>query len=341
MRVAGLAPVELPGIENVNVTEFVNGHMAYRAAMPRIMRHLGWDVESDEFAEIEEPDPDNHAERQRELIREIDEARRAKAAGSAAAGSSGKNRFIGMFKRGPKKKEWEKYVVERKGSGESASPNAADDAAGGSGGGSGSSRNSTVLFDIDAIRAELAGEQIDVKELESTLPPIKVDLSPDGKPAAQQDKKADAKKSEDSGRSESGAQSSATVAGHGDVSSPLSFDYDYDEDTDADPRYGTATSLPSSHPPAAAATATATAAATAPLAAMPNAWQSESDFDPARHADEQVEMTFSSSFDDRPAALQAPAAGRASARPDAAIDASFASGSDDGDLGTRPGTGGA
>lgn len=33
-----------------------------------------------------------------------------------------------------------------------------------------------VLFDIEAIKAELASEQIEVKQLESTLPPMKVSL---------------------------------------------------------------------------------------------------------------------------------------------------------------------
>lgn len=33
-----------------------------------------------------------------------------------------------------------------------------------------------VLFDIDAIRAELASEQIHVREIESTLPPMKLNL---------------------------------------------------------------------------------------------------------------------------------------------------------------------
>ena len=51
--------------------------MAYRTAMPKILRRIGWEVESDEFAEIEDPDPENHAARQRELIKEIDEARKA------------------------------------------------------------------------------------------------------------------------------------------------------------------------------------------------------------------------------------------------------------------------
>lgn len=56
MRVAGLAPVEdVPGLENMDVTELVDGHMAYRAAMPRLLRELGWSVVGDEFAEIEDP----------------------------------------------------------------------------------------------------------------------------------------------------------------------------------------------------------------------------------------------------------------------------------------------
>ncbi|OAX83706.1 hypothetical protein ACJ72_01927 [Emergomyces africanus] len=162
MRVAGLAPVEnVPGIENMDVTQFVNGHMAYRAAMPRLLRELGWEVESDEFTEIEDPDPDKHQERQRELIREIDEARRE------AEAKPDKVRF-GFFKRGKlaEKKGWETYDVDHK---DSSSRNSSD-----SGLGSSSDR---VLFDIDAIRAELASEQMEVKQLESTLPPIKLDLN--------------------------------------------------------------------------------------------------------------------------------------------------------------------
>lgn len=159
MRVAGLAPVEdIPGLENVDVTDLVNGHMAYRAAMPRLLREVGWEVESDEFTEIEDPDPDNHQERQRELIREIDDARRQ------AEEKPEKKRF-GFFKRGKlaEKKGWETYEADWK---DSASPASSEDP------------NSNVLFDIDAIRAELASEQMEVKQLESTLPPMKLDLNP-------------------------------------------------------------------------------------------------------------------------------------------------------------------
>ena len=94
MRVAGLAPVEgSPGLENFDGTNFVNGHMDYRAAMPRLLKELGWEVLSEEFAEIEDPDPEDHGERQRELIREIDEARRD------AELKPEKKRF-GLFKEG-------------------------------------------------------------------------------------------------------------------------------------------------------------------------------------------------------------------------------------------------
>lgn len=159
MRVAGLAPVEgIPGLENVDVTSLVNGHMDYRAAIPRLLKEVGWEVLSEEFAEIEDPDPENHGERQRELIREIDEARKA------AEAQPEKKRF-GLFKRGKlaDKKGWETYDVSRNDSG---SRNSTD-----------SSGTGTVLFDIDAIRAELASEMIEVKQLESTLPPMKLDLN--------------------------------------------------------------------------------------------------------------------------------------------------------------------
>ncbi|KAJ5893756.1 hypothetical protein N7495_005447 [Penicillium taxi] len=160
MRVSGLAPIEsIPGVENFDLTQLVNGHMDYRSAMPRILREVGWEVLDDEFAEIEDPDPDNHAERQRELIREIDEARRE------AELKPEKKRF-GLFKRGKmaEKKSWETYNVDR-----NAAPRDLNDPTNVPG---------SVLFDIEAIRAELASEAIEVKQLESTLPPMRLNLNP-------------------------------------------------------------------------------------------------------------------------------------------------------------------
>ena len=161
MRVAGLAPVKgVNGLENIDVTKHVNGHMAYRAAMPKLLREVGWEMESDEFTEIEDPDPDNHEKRQRELIREIDAARKE------AEAKPEKKRF-GFFRKGKlaEKKGWETYDDSmRKGEkGDDWGTSAAE------GGGN-------VLFDIEAIKAELHSEQIEVKQLESTLPPMKLNV---------------------------------------------------------------------------------------------------------------------------------------------------------------------
>ena len=129
--------------------------MAYRAAMPKLLREVGWEVESDEFGEIEDPDPDNHEKRQRELIREIDEAR-------TAAARQPEKRKWGLFKSGKlaEKKGWETYDDKMRGD---------------PGGEEGKGKN--VLFDIEAIRAELESEHMEVRQLESTLPPMKLDLN--------------------------------------------------------------------------------------------------------------------------------------------------------------------
>ncbi|KFY23312.1 hypothetical protein V493_05932 [Pseudogymnoascus sp. VKM F-4281 (FW-2241)] len=160
-RIAGLAPVDgIPGLENVDVTELVKGHMAYRTAMPRLLREVGWQVDSDEFSEIEDPDPENHQQRQRELINEIEEAR--KEFDRQERESKGKFGFLKRKKKAATtKKEWETYEESR--------PEDDDSEL--------STKHDSVLFDIDAIRAELASENFEVKELESTLPPMKLDFS--------------------------------------------------------------------------------------------------------------------------------------------------------------------
>ncbi|KAF9562246.1 DUF726-domain-containing protein [Agrocybe pediades] len=57
--VAGLRPVEgVPGLENVDVTDKIAGHMSYRTFMPLILDQLGFPVFSDYFDEPEEPDFD-------------------------------------------------------------------------------------------------------------------------------------------------------------------------------------------------------------------------------------------------------------------------------------------
>lgn len=164
-RVAGLATIdEIPEVENFDCTKFVNGHMEYRTAMPRLLRECGWEVESDEFGEIEDPDPDRHRERQIELINEIEEARKElEKEGQSKKGKSG----WGIFGRKKKaeRQDWEIYEDSKR----------VDESRTGDKSGS----NSGVLFDVDAMRAELArDEELQVKELASTLPPMKLDFSP-------------------------------------------------------------------------------------------------------------------------------------------------------------------
>ncbi|RCK59184.1 hypothetical protein Cantr_07909 [Candida viswanathii] len=75
LTVAGLSPLKnIEGVENIDCTDLVEGHMAYRKAIPKIMKTIGWEILSEEFAEIEEADPEQ-GERQRQLINEFDEAR--------------------------------------------------------------------------------------------------------------------------------------------------------------------------------------------------------------------------------------------------------------------------
>lgn len=167
-RVAGLAPIEdMPWIENMDVTDLVVGHMDYRQQMPTLLMRCGWSVESEEFVEIEDPDPDNHAERQRELLNEIEEARR-ELEKEGKSKKSGRFSFFGRRKNA-EKQDWEIYD-DTKGKGE-ASAKEGD-------------ANQGVLFDIDAIRAEIAKdarggnpEEIQVREIKSTLPPMKLDMA--------------------------------------------------------------------------------------------------------------------------------------------------------------------
>lgn len=178
-RVAGLAPIEgVPGLENMDCTEFVKGHMEYRQAMPKLLRECGWLVDSDEFGEIEDPDPDQHREKQRELIEEIEEARKE----LEKEGDTKKGGAFSFFSRKKKaqRAEWEVYE-DSKGQPNANGSKAEDKAA----------SNQGVLFDVDAIRAELAKEQareeeekeeLQVKELKSTLPPMKISVPPPESP---------------------------------------------------------------------------------------------------------------------------------------------------------------
>ncbi|KAK5172315.1 uncharacterized protein LTR77_003953 [Saxophila tyrrhenica] len=193
MRVSGLSSVDVPGIENKDVTELVPGHMAYRGMMPTLLSSVGWAVDGLEFNEIEDPDPENHEKRQRELLNEIEAARRELEAKEQANGGQKAGGFKSFFKRKKiSKKEWETYdersqkVLEGD---EAEAERVAKE---------GEEKN--VMFDVDAIRAEamrlaLEGGDVEeikrhlrVREIESTLPALKVEggvgaSRPDSSPA--------------------------------------------------------------------------------------------------------------------------------------------------------------
>ncbi|KAJ8107129.1 hypothetical protein OPT61_g9080 [Boeremia exigua] len=179
-RVAGLAPIQIPTIENMNVTEMVPGHMAYRTAMPKLLREAGWLVESDEFVEIEDPDPENHEQRQRELIDEIEAARRELEKKNAEKEKKGGKLSWWRKKKGDKK-DWEVY--DKNSQAHAPIDKTADTA---------TIAENPVMFDIDAIRKEVAAlaadsadkpyngyeeDAFEIKEIKSTLPPMKIDIS--------------------------------------------------------------------------------------------------------------------------------------------------------------------
>lgn len=152
-RVAGLRPIEgIHGVENFDCTETVDGHMRYREAMPKLLREVDWSVTSDHFNEIEDPDPLKHRERQRELIDELEEAKR-----KANEGKGGKKSRFGIFGRSSqgKKEEWEIYDDHSQ-----SNPATAQET------------SRSALFDVDEILRELESDGIEVKQLQSTLPPL-------------------------------------------------------------------------------------------------------------------------------------------------------------------------
>ena len=178
-RVSGLAAVDdVPGVENKDFTDLVPGHMAYRGKMPTLLQECGWSVDGLEFSEIEDPDPENHEKRQRELINEI-EAARHELEEKEKTGEK-KTGFKAFFsrKKAAQKKQWETYDERSQKVLEGNDSHEAEKIA---------AENENVMFDVDAIRQEalklaLQGDDIEeikkylqVREIESTLPTLKVE----------------------------------------------------------------------------------------------------------------------------------------------------------------------
>ena len=194
--------------------------MQYRASMPKLLKEVGWTVMSDEFAEIEDPDPENHERRQRELINEIEEAR--KHLEEEPEEKRNKFAFWKRTKKAPQKKAWETYDDRLK---EPIDGNKPESGPNGHNGG--------VLFDVDAIRrevAEISAEGIEVKQLESTLPPMKLSMAESSQASAPSDSLRKTKSYNDS------VPAAARTDGSLDLEPPDTghrphnpFTYDYNE----------------------------------------------------------------------------------------------------------------
>jgi hypothetical protein len=164
-RIGGLASLDsVANIENIDCTELVEGHMGYRKAIPKLLSSVGWEVFSDEFTEIEDPDPEKLREKQQELIVEFDEARKQMEKEAKQDKSGKKSRFFSWMK--PKKKEWwemAESVAHDQGPGSPSSP-------------AEGVQSGNVMFDLDAIKQEVenieqqnSGKQ-NLNDLPATLP---------------------------------------------------------------------------------------------------------------------------------------------------------------------------
>ncbi|CAB11736.1 Membrane protein [Schizosaccharomyces pombe] len=72
-RVAGLRQIDcIPGIENIDVTNLVSGHLAYRESMPILLAAVGFEVLDEEVDLVSEPIPEPLRERQSQLLYEIE-----------------------------------------------------------------------------------------------------------------------------------------------------------------------------------------------------------------------------------------------------------------------------
>lgn len=165
--VAGLSPIE--GIENYDCSDLVTGHMGYRQVMPKLLKNLGWEILDEDFIEIEQPDPEE-TEKQRQLISDFEDA-------TARLQKKKKKHWYEWWK--PKKKEWwemyEEGIEENKNKKQEGEHEPDGD---GNDTNKTSKKDGSVLFDLDALRSEVADIEKNAGKLK------KLNLSPGAQSAA-------------------------------------------------------------------------------------------------------------------------------------------------------------
>ncbi|AJU39189.1 hypothetical protein H784_YJM1202F00029 [Saccharomyces cerevisiae YJM1202] len=104
--VMGISTIEnVEGIENINCTEFVDGHLNYRKSMPKLLKRIGIAVLSEEFVEIEEMMNPEEVKRKRKLINDVD------AAQKKLSERKKHNSWVPKWLK-PKKSKWKVMVEE-------------------------------------------------------------------------------------------------------------------------------------------------------------------------------------------------------------------------------------
>ncbi|WVQ62738.1 uncharacterized protein L199_000886 [Kwoniella botswanensis] len=89
--VAGLRPVEtVAGLENVDVTDIITGHMSYRSCMPQLLAKVGFPVTAEYFDEPEDPNVDMSVQ-ERIIIN-----------GAEEEAKQNRRKILGIFPRGNK-----------------------------------------------------------------------------------------------------------------------------------------------------------------------------------------------------------------------------------------------
>ncbi|SCU90926.1 LANO_0D10286g1_1 [Lachancea nothofagi CBS 11611] len=104
--VIGISEINgIEGIENLNCTELVEGHMAYRKNMPKLLKKLGISVLSEEFVDIEEAADPEQVHRQRRLEHDMDKVQKKMIS------KKKRNSWVPHWMK-PKKAKWQEMYEE-------------------------------------------------------------------------------------------------------------------------------------------------------------------------------------------------------------------------------------
>lgn len=104
--IMGITPItNVEGVENVDCTDVVDGHLAYRKNMPKLLKRLGISVVSEKFVDIEEDIDFEDIERKRKLVEDVDAAQKKLSA------KNKRNSWVPKWLK-PKKSKWRSMVEE-------------------------------------------------------------------------------------------------------------------------------------------------------------------------------------------------------------------------------------